>query len=238
MISICMVTYNKKPFLERSLPAILQSRSRKRDLEVLVWNNGSTDGTKEYLDTFIPPKNVRYAVWHNERNIGLNAYSYLANEAAGDIIVTADDDVFSVTPGWEEMFEIVFATRFDGRVFGYVGSDTTNPDGGRLYEKIGVANVGELEIEIGPVGGWFAATTQHVIEVTGGFHVGMPAMHLEDLDYQQRVWQHGYLCGTLLNVEVYHACAPDFYKELGCEDTYREKVRLAAEVGIKLGPLT
>lgn len=238
MISVCMVTYNKKPFLERSIPAIFSSLDPSRSFEFFVWNNASTDGTAEYLNTVVAPDNVRYMSFDGKRNIGLNAYSYLAKFSTGDIVVTVDDDIFSVTPGWEEMLEIVFATKFDGRVFGYVGTDTVNADGGRIYEKVGVANVGELEIEIGPVGGWFAATTQHVMEKVGGFHVGMPELHLEDLDYQQRVWNNGYLCGTLTNVQVYHARSPRFYKELGCEDTYIEKQRLAAKSGIRLEPLT
>ena len=99
---------------------------------------------------------------------------------------------------------------------------------------VGRAAVDGLEVEVGPAGGWLAATTQHAIERVGGFHTGRPAMYLEDADYQTRCWAAGYLVGTLLNTKVIHARSPRFYVELGCEETYREKAKMAMEVGINL----
>ena len=38
----------------------------------MIWNNGSTDGTREYLDSLTEP---RLRIVHNAENIGQNAYA-------------------------------------------------------------------------------------------------------------------------------------------------------------------
>lgn len=237
-ISICMITYNKLPFLKRSLAAIADSVVGDWDVEIIVLDNGSTDGTSQHLEIFahICPVNIKYTHVREERNVGLNGYGLIVPMATGDIIVTADDDVFEVAPpGWEERFRRVLYSTFGGRRFGYVSTDTLNEDGGRLSGgALGIARIDDLEIEVGIAGGWFAATTRDVVDCVGGFHLGMPRMHLEDADFQGRVWNSGYLVGTLLNTKVFHARAPSYYTELGCENTYHEKEKWAMEVGISI----
>jgi len=241
-VSICMITFNKLPFLQKTFDAICGSLDDDLSYEFFVWNNGSDDGTRLYLDLFkhACPANVLYKVWHNEENIGLNAYGMIVPEATGKIIVTADDDIFEIMPpGWEYRFEKVLYNKFSGRRFGYLGTDTINEDGGRAVGGvIGIANLDDLVIEVGPVGGWFTATTKYAMDAAGGFHTSKEPMHLEDADIQKRMWESGYLCGTLLNTKVLHARAPHYYTELGRESTYIEKMRLAREVGISLEPIT
>jgi GT2 family glycosyltransferase len=230
-----MISYNKAPYLELSIPAIFSSVADKNVVEFLFLNNGSSDHTREVINSL--REDFPISVFNVDKNVGLNGYGILADCAVGDIIVTVDDDVFYVSRGWEAHFERALSVRFGGRMFGYVSSDTINGDSARMPEVMGHAKIGGLEIELGAAGGWFAATSRHAMEEVGGFHQGMPEMHLEDLDFQQRAWRHGYLCGTVLNVKVHHARSPRIYKELGCESTYMEKMRLAQEAGIELEPL-
>lgn len=241
-VSICMVTYNKLPFLKKALQAILNSLDTEVQFELLVYNNGSDDGTAEHLSLLAHalPENILYKVWDGEENIGLNAYGLLVPHATGKIVVTTDDDIFHIgPPGWEARFSKVLTSRFGGRVFGYVSTDTTNEDGGRMKDSaLGTAEIDGLTIEVGAAGGWFAATTQEVLAEVGGFHTGKGAMFLEDSDFQKRAWDRGYLCGTLLDTQVFHARAPKYYRELGCIDTYIEKDRLAKLEGFSLEPLT
>jgi len=233
-----MITYNKLPFLQRSINVLMQSIDSSFKVQFLTWDNGSDDGTGKFLRSISVPPNVTHEHYRSSTNLGLNAYGILATAAKGKIIVTVDDDIFDIVPpGWERRFFKVFNSSFGGEKFGYVGTDTINPDGGRDYDKWGVAEIDDLVVHVGVVGGWFAATPMSVYESVGGFHTGKPEMHLDDADYQKRVWQKGYLCGTLLNTKVFHACHPNYYEELGCINTYNEKVKLASEVGIVLNPL-
>lgn len=234
-ISICMITYNKAPFLSRSVPAILESFDNWDEVEFLLLDNGCTDDTKNVIATLSEKYPIN--VFKTRGNVGLNGYSMLVEQSSGDIIVTVDDDIFYLSRGWQECFTKALNSNFAGRKFGYVGADTINKDGGRVYDVSGYASIGDMTIEIGTVGGWFAATKRSVLEEIGGFHDGMPELYLEDADFQRRAWRYGYLCGTIVDVKVYHARAPRHYIELACEDTYMEKVRLASEVGIELEPL-
>ena len=240
-VSVCIITYNKYPFLRRALAAFFYSIDKSKNFELLIYDNGSTDYTVKYLPVLphICPDNVKCSVFVGKENVGLNAYGLLVPCATGEIIVTMDDDIFDIEPpGWEERFRRILFTKFDGRRFGYVSTDTINEDGGRIKDGvIGHASVGGMTVEVGPAGGWFAATTREVLELVGGFHTGKGKMHLEDLDFQQRVWEKGLLVGTLLDTQVFHARAPWVYQCLGSEETYREKIRLAELEGITLEPL-
>ena len=44
-ISVIVPTFNRAAFLERSLNSIAETLSGSRDVEVLIIDNGSTDGT-------------------------------------------------------------------------------------------------------------------------------------------------------------------------------------------------
>ena len=234
MISIVMITWNKLPFLKFSLPTIIESVSRD-DVEIVVVDNGSDDGTRDYLLEFQDSELAEKVVYRPiffMNNIGLNAYGYIINNGwlDGDIIVTADDDIFDVQPsGWEDIFEKALSTNFDGRKFGYVGSDTINHDGGRVYDYYGLAEANGLQIEIGAVGGWFTATTREVVKEVGGFSTGKPEMYLEDADFQRKAWHAGYLIGTTRNIKVFHACGEEYYKALGVHETFIKKRAMRTE---------
>jgi len=240
-VSLCMITYNKLPFLQRTIDAVINSLDESLHFEFIIFNNGSDDGTEEYLSMFshVCPKNVECKILTGDKNYGLNAYGMIVPLATGDIIVTVDDDIFEIEPpGWEGRFKRVLTSRFGGRKFGYVSTDTINDDGGRWEgSPLGHASIDGMMIEIGNAGGWFAATTREVIDAVGGFHTGKGLMHLEDADFQSRVAGKGLLVGTLLDTRVFHARSPRFYTELGREGTYREKSALARLEGLTLEPL-
>lgn len=68
ILSICIPTYNRLPFLEELLPAILgQVDADCAEVEVAVSDNASTDGTADYLRSLSHPS-LRW--WTNETNIG------------------------------------------------------------------------------------------------------------------------------------------------------------------------
>ena len=65
-IGILIPTYNRKLYLSQSLGSVLNQTYR--DLEIIVIDNGSTDGTVEFMATMCDPR-LRYVV--NEQNIGM-----------------------------------------------------------------------------------------------------------------------------------------------------------------------
>ena len=232
MFSILMVTHNKAKFLTISIPTVLSSLDYEFEHEFLILDNGSTDATQATLDIFKDWAAVR--VFRSEEHLGLNGYCLLAKKAKGDIIVTVDDDIFYITPNWERVFSRVLNTNFDGHRFAYVGSQTVNDDGGMRDEVWGRAEISGININVCPVGGWFAAIKRDVLDELGGFHSGAELMHLEDADIQKRAWKEGYMCGIAMPVSVFHARSPLFYNALDARETYEKRMEIARYAGIDL----
>lgn len=73
VLSICIPTYNRRTLLKEILDEIL--RYPYNDIEIIVIDNASTDGTKELLDSY---HDLRLRVKFNEQNIGMTNNQVLA----------------------------------------------------------------------------------------------------------------------------------------------------------------
>lgn len=57
-VSIVVLAYNKLEYTKRCVSSILNSISKKLNYELILLNNGSSDGTKEYFETICPHKQL------------------------------------------------------------------------------------------------------------------------------------------------------------------------------------
>jgi glycosyltransferase involved in cell wall biosynthesis len=89
MISVCIPTYNRKDYLKEALQSLC--RQTYRDFEVIVLDDGSTDGTREMVEAMDFP--IRY---YQQTNQGLpQVNNRLVELAKGNYICFLDsDDVF------------------------------------------------------------------------------------------------------------------------------------------------
>ena len=95
MTSILILNYNGKEHLQRCLLSIQETTSQP--YELIVIDNGSTDGSPEYLRTVDAR---RLTVVENPENIGCPpARAQGMALAHGDYVVLLDNDAW-VTPGW------------------------------------------------------------------------------------------------------------------------------------------
>lgn len=100
-VSVVIPVYNVKPYLERCVQSVL--RQSFEDLEIILVNDGSTDGSDELADKFAT-LDTRIRVIHQEnqglsvaRNVGLNA-------ASGEYVIFLDsDDEWLLPDGLEKM---------------------------------------------------------------------------------------------------------------------------------------
>jgi GT2 family glycosyltransferase len=206
--SVVLVTWNRLPFLQRAVASLLRT-TWFPDWELVVWDNGSTDGTREWLAELADPR-VR-VVAHGE-NIGLNAYRRAMELARGDFLVHTDDDVIAHPEGWLESLALAFLRL---PVLGYLGTDVvqdgwTHGAKPSPFRYVDVP-IGEgLTVAIGPVGGWCTMTTRAVYERVGGFHEepGQTSFFV-DASYYARCRKAGLQKGILKGVRVYHACGLD-----------------------------
>jgi glycosyltransferase involved in cell wall biosynthesis len=89
-LTVAIPTYNRLKYLQELLPELLRQCKPYPEIEILVSDNGSTDGTAEYLKTlpFIQ-------VWTNTENVGAAANFVLCVEdAQGEYVwLFGDDDL-------------------------------------------------------------------------------------------------------------------------------------------------
>jgi glycosyltransferase involved in cell wall biosynthesis len=97
-ISIIVCTYNRADFLGRCLDSLLNQGSSLRDIEIIVVDNNSTDGSREEVERRRGRfSGLRYAF---EREQGLsNARNRGCREAEGEYLAYLDDDAL-VPPGY------------------------------------------------------------------------------------------------------------------------------------------
>lgn len=118
-----IVTYNRLNLLQESIEAILSQKIE----HLIVVNNKSTDGTKEYLNTIT---DSRVYVKHSTQNLGGSGGFQVGMELAlrmtnDDLVWVMDDDTIVQNNTLDALLDA--AHKLSGN-FGYLCSDVKTPD--------------------------------------------------------------------------------------------------------------
>lgn len=95
-IDLIFISYNRLHFTKYSLPTLLADASE--EFSLTIWDNGSTDGSREYIESVKDPRIVKKVL--SQQNIG--AYPVVnqaINETKAELWGLVADDTL-VTPGW------------------------------------------------------------------------------------------------------------------------------------------
>ncbi len=107
-VSVTLVTYNSGRFIKRCLESVLEQKYA--NMEVVVIDNASTDGTVDLLEPFAD----RCRIYYNDSNLGFAAAQNQAIELAkGEWILTLNPDVLLQT---NFIQALVDAARVDAKV--------------------------------------------------------------------------------------------------------------------------
>lgn len=119
--SIIVCTFNRLNYLKRCLPSLLEQNYP--EYEIIIVDDGSTDGTREFLDSL---NDGEIKAIHHEYNQGLSASRNTGiKNASYDIVVFTDDDCQADT-NWLTEIAKGFADEQAGFVIGqtfYVSRD-------------------------------------------------------------------------------------------------------------------
>jgi GT2 family glycosyltransferase len=196
-VSVVLPVYNGRALLEANLPALWNATRGRDGLEVIVVDDGSTDGTAEFLRARFP-EIVLVALSSNQgviraRNAGVAA-------ATGEILYFLDSDV-RVREGFLDPVLDAFS---DPAVFA-VGSREISPQtGGKIivatpFFRFGLFGHRYLARDIprraflAPfVPTSHAAYSRHKLLSLGGFDDLYRPIYWEDVDLCYRAWQHGW----------------------------------------------
>src|SRR6266700_3262334 len=108
LVSVTLVTYNSGRFIKRCLESVLEQKYP--NLEVIIVDNASTDGTVDLLEPFAD----RCRIYYNDKNIGFAAAQNQAiSLSSAEWVLTLNPDVL-LLPNFIQ--NLVDAGQFDSKI--------------------------------------------------------------------------------------------------------------------------
>jgi GT2 family glycosyltransferase len=227
VISIVVITHNRLHLLRRCVEDVLR-RTSEQTQEIIVWDNASGDGTREYLEALDEP---RLRAVHHPENIGMNAYAQAFALTSQDHLVELDDDVIEAPSRWDETLLDAFL-----RIpkMGYLAAnlvDDPNDSASQyikyLREQRSAYTRREIEgiaILEGPTGGSCTMTTRELYQRVGGFgHDPKSVYWREDARYVRDIQRLGYRSAVLEGLSVWHAGSPYYSKTSPSKNAFHNR---------------
>ncbi len=223
-MAVVVLTHNRVNLLAKCVENVLL-RTSTSTREIVIWNNASTDETRDYLDSI---EDRRIHVVHSDRNIGQNAYADAFRLTSAPYLVELDDDVVDAPAGWDAM--LVDAFRRLPRI-GFLAADLEDdpldpasrmrhhvrPHEYTLVEENGV------RLLQGPAGGGCAITSRELNERVGGFRQDKKQVFwLEDQAYISDISRLGFGAAVLADLVVHHTGGPHYTVASKEKDEYWE----------------
>ena len=140
MVSVVIPVYNTEKYLRRCMDALLAQTIDKKDLELVVVNDGSTDSSPEILEEYREkyPDLIRI---YNKTNGGqATARNLGIQKATGEYIGFADSDDYVDPTLFKKLYDKARAEDADLCECHYhsmLEQSKTGPDGLPLYKEIG-----------------------------------------------------------------------------------------------------
>jgi glycosyltransferase involved in cell wall biosynthesis len=225
--SAFLISRDEGENLQRTVWGLLATLPR--DSEVIVVDDGSTDGGADFIDASYPAVRVIRA---GER-LGIARARNLGGCAAnGEMLVFSDAHV-DVQPGW---FEGLLPSLEDDGVglvapaIAVMGNEAAKGYGYTLSDlSLGVRWLHWQQgrpYEVPMVCGCFMAMRRSVFEAVGGFDAGFRGWGAEDSELSLRLWLLGYRCLVDPNVEVVHLFRQRFPYEVDMRTCLHNNLRL------------
>jgi GT2 family glycosyltransferase len=234
-IAVVVLTHNRAELVRKCVENVLRGASSATS-EIVIWNNASTDGTAQYLDTL---DDDRIRVVHSEKNLGQNAYAEAFRLTAAPYLIELDDDVVEAPAGWDRMLRDAFQRL---PKIGFLAADLEDDPHDeashvrhheRPHEYTEVEENG-VRLLRGPAGGGCAITSRELNERVGGFRQDKSRVFwLEDEAYIGDISRLGFESAVLADLRVHHTGGPYYTvitkeKEQYWDTFWKRRARRAA----------
>lgn len=187
LISVIMPCYNAAEYLTAALNSVLNQTHA--NLEVLVCDDASTDGTRELIEQ-ITDKRVR-TFFHTENKGYLLTCNFLFEQANGEFIAFQDADDYSLPHRFEKALRVLDQhPDFDFSTSDYsLISKNGEPMATHILQVDFDAYRSNADYTL-----WFCGATlflrKKVLEKVGGYHPFFSRMGGEDYEWLFRIVQH------------------------------------------------
>lgn len=205
LVSVVMLSFNRKNDAAEGIRELLAQDYK--NLEIIVVDNGSTDGTAEMLTEKFSREKVKLIAL--PRNIGVAAYNIGFEKAAGEYIVVLDDDSFpekNAIPRMVEEFQkndklgVVAFNIKNHEEFKY--SDLSNPS--EMSDSSYSSNQTNYRMAFNGCG---AGIRKSVIDRVGGYPEEF-FLYWNEQDLAIRLLAVGYQIQSFDDIIAYHKYSP------------------------------
>jgi O-antigen/teichoic acid export membrane protein/GT2 family glycosyltransferase len=215
LISFFIVTHNRLNMLKKCVESFLKTTGNF-NFELIIWDNNSNDGTREYLSGLKKSDQRIKLVLHN-KNAGTNAKGFSAEICSGEYIFGIDDDCLEFPEDWiMKMLSAYNCIPF----MGYLATDVIQNE----FTNGAKESIEKYKIEtycdknynllIGPTGGWCFLISRKVYNEVGKLLILNDRIFFaEDGDYTVRTLARGLKVGILKEVKILHATGDYYNKE-------------------------
>lgn len=220
-VSLVILTCNKVEYSQRCLKSLLLVEHRP--LEIVLIDNGSTDGTRDFLGAFqreAADKGIPVQVELNATNVGaVTGRNQALKLISGDFVCFLDNDVVVRTRSWVERMLAEFGEHPDTGAIcpkllfpfapfliqyaGLVIAPTGRADylgRGKPHDDPDFGVRRELQASISAC----MMVPKPIVDQVGLMDEQFNPAQFEDIDYSYRIRQLGYKVIYLPSVEMYH----------------------------------
>jgi GT2 family glycosyltransferase/glycosyltransferase involved in cell wall biosynthesis len=211
---ILILNWNGRDLLREHLPSVVTAAAHS-GIEVAVADNGSTDGSVEYLEEAFSGVTVLPL----GENLGFGAgYNHAVDLVSWDIVILLNNDML-VAEDFAEHLLAPFSGEASDGIFAvtaqihFQDQDRRRDETGRTSARYagGELQCAHLPIDVGdalqPVlwaGGGSSAVSRAKFLALGGFEELYNPFYVEDLDLSFRAWQRGWATYLAPAATVYH----------------------------------
>ena len=221
LISIVILSFNKLEYTRICLSSLL--KSSYPEFEIIVVDNGSTDGSVEWLRDFqqtAARSGCQMKLICNRSNVGCStARNQGIDEANGEFVVFCDNDIALCSASWlEKMSSLLMEKDSNGMVGPKIiypfepfaiqcAGVAVSPSGRIQFRGRGASRFESAFNFMAEVQALISAccmVKMSVLEQVGGFDEVYNPVEFEDIDLCYRVREAGYSVWYQHDVEMYH----------------------------------
>lgn len=128
VFTIAVPTYNRKELLKRTLKSLEEQTFR--DFEVLLIDDGSTDGTKEFISDYVKTSALPLRYLYKENGGKHTALNLAIEEGKGELFLILDSDDWFLPHALEKLYETWLSIPMEERnAYSGVMGRAVNEDG-------------------------------------------------------------------------------------------------------------